>query len=114
MSLVGKGRPANAPVAANAALRRTSSSEEMAMFSERTRRRTFYKDSGSGQPIVFSPGWPLSADDWDAQLMFFLGRGYRVIAHDRRGGLIFGYSNLNERAITDGITRLARAVSRLR
>lgn len=45
----------------------------------------FYKDSGSGQPIVFHHGWPLSADDWDTQMMFFLGRGYRVIAHDRRG-----------------------------
>jgi non-heme chloroperoxidase len=45
----------------------------------------FYKDWGSGQPIVFSHGWPLSADDWDNQLMFFLGKGYRVIAHDRRG-----------------------------
>jgi non-heme chloroperoxidase len=45
----------------------------------------FYKDWGSGQPIVFSHGWPLSSDDWDAQLMFFLNHGYRVIAHDRRG-----------------------------
>jgi non-heme chloroperoxidase len=45
----------------------------------------FYKDWGSGQPIVFSHGWPLSADDWDAQMMFFLGHGFRVIAHDRRG-----------------------------
>jgi non-heme chloroperoxidase len=45
----------------------------------------FYKDWGSGQPIVFSHGWPLSADDWDAQLMFFVQQGYRVIAHDRRG-----------------------------
>jgi len=45
----------------------------------------FYKDWGSGRPIVFSHGWPLSADDWDAQMMFFLNRGYRVIAHDRRG-----------------------------
>ena len=45
----------------------------------------FYKDWGSGQPIVFSHGWPLSADDWDAQMLFFLNRGYRVIAHDRRG-----------------------------
>ena len=45
----------------------------------------FYKDWGSGQPIVFSHGWPLSADDWDAQLLFFLNHGYRVIAHDRRG-----------------------------
>jgi non-heme chloroperoxidase len=45
----------------------------------------FYKDWGTGQPIVFHHGWPLSGDDWDAQMMFFLGHGYRVIAHDRRG-----------------------------
>jgi non-heme chloroperoxidase len=45
----------------------------------------FFKDWGTGQPIVFSHGWPLSADDWDAQMMFFLNHGYRVIAHDRRG-----------------------------
>src|SRR3954462_3414330 len=45
----------------------------------------YYKDWGAGQPIVFSHGWPLSADDWDAQMMFFGQRGYRVIAHDRRG-----------------------------
>ena len=45
----------------------------------------FYKDWGEGQPIVFSHGWPLSSDDWDAQMLFFLQHGYRVIAHDRRG-----------------------------
>ena len=45
----------------------------------------FYKDWGKGQPIVFSHGWPLSADDWDTQMLFFLEHGYRVIAHDRRG-----------------------------
>ncbi|WBP93912.1 alpha/beta hydrolase [Mycolicibacterium neoaurum] len=45
----------------------------------------FYKDWGSGQPIVFSHGWPLSSDDWDNQMLFFLSHGYRVIAHDRRG-----------------------------
>ncbi len=47
----------------------------------------FYKDWGpkDAQPIMFHHGWPLSADDWDAQIMFFLGHGYRVIAHDRRG-----------------------------
>jgi non-heme chloroperoxidase len=45
----------------------------------------FYKDWGHGQPIVFHHGWPLSADDWDAQMLFFLQHGYRVIAHDRRG-----------------------------
>ncbi|OIN60411.1 alpha/beta fold hydrolase [Arsenicibacter rosenii] len=45
----------------------------------------YYKDWGTGQPLVFHHGWPLSSDDWDAQLMFFLQHGYRVIAHDRRG-----------------------------
>jgi len=45
----------------------------------------FYKDWGSGQPIVFHHGWPLSADDWDAQMLFFLHRGFRVVAFDRRG-----------------------------
>jgi non-heme chloroperoxidase len=45
----------------------------------------YYKDWGTGQPLFFHHGWPLSADDWDAQMMFFLGKGYRVIAHDRRG-----------------------------
>ncbi|MEU1080604.1 alpha/beta hydrolase [Streptomyces sp. NPDC005908] len=47
----------------------------------------FYKDWGprDGRPIVFHHGWPLSADDWDAQMLFFLAQGYRVIAHDRRG-----------------------------
>ncbi|MEE2795149.1 MAG: alpha/beta hydrolase [Pseudomonadota bacterium] len=47
----------------------------------------FYKDWGSkdAQPIMFHHGWPLSSDDWDAQMLFFLGQGYRVVAHDRRG-----------------------------
>ncbi|MES5100055.1 alpha/beta hydrolase [Agrobacterium sp. BA1120] len=45
----------------------------------------FYKDWGHGQPIVFHHGWPLSSDDWDAQMMFFLEKGFRVVAHDRRG-----------------------------
>ena len=45
----------------------------------------YYKDWGKGQPIVFSHGWPLTADDWDGQMLFFGQRGFRVIAHDRRG-----------------------------
>jgi len=45
----------------------------------------FYKDWGTGQPVFFHHGWPLSSDDWDTQMMFFLNHGFRVIAHDRRG-----------------------------
>ncbi len=45
----------------------------------------YFKDWGSGQPIVFSHGWPLTSDDWDAQMMFFASNGFRVVAHDRRG-----------------------------
>src|SRR3954465_10171231 len=47
----------------------------------------FYKDWGpkDARPVVFHHGWPLSSDDWDAQMLFFVGKGYRVVAHDRRG-----------------------------
>ena len=45
----------------------------------------YYKDWGSGQPVVFSHGWPLSADAWEDQMLFLGARGYRCIAHDRRG-----------------------------
>jgi non-heme chloroperoxidase len=58
---------------------------DMSFISTKDGTQIFYKDWGSGQPIVFHHGWPLSADDWDAQMMYFVERGYRVIAHDRRG-----------------------------
>jgi len=57
----------------------------MPTITTRDRTEIFYKDWGSGPPLVFHHGWPLSADDWDAQMLFFLQQGYRVIAHDRRG-----------------------------
>jgi non-heme chloroperoxidase len=57
----------------------------MTMIATKDGVEIFYKDWGKGQPIVFSHGWPLSADDWDNQMLFFLNNGYRVIAHDRRG-----------------------------
>jgi non-heme chloroperoxidase len=63
----------------------TNGAKSMAKFTTKDGTEIFYKDWGSGQPIVFSHGWPLSADDWDTQMLFFLHRGYRVIAHDRRG-----------------------------
>ena len=57
----------------------------MGMITTKDGTEIYYKDWGSGPPIVFHHGWPLSADDWDNQMMFFLAHGYRVIAHDRRG-----------------------------
>ena len=57
----------------------------MATVTTKDGTQIYYKDWGKGQPIVFSHGWPLSADDWDGQMLFFEEKGYRVIAHDRRG-----------------------------
>lgn len=57
----------------------------MTTLATRDGTKIFYKDWGKGQPVMFHHGWPLSSDDWDAQMLFFLEQGYRVIAHDRRG-----------------------------
>jgi non-heme chloroperoxidase len=57
----------------------------MSMITTKDGTQIYFKDWGKGQPIVFSHGWPLSGDDWDAQMMFFVNHGFRVIAHDRRG-----------------------------
>ena len=57
----------------------------MNKFTVKDGTEIYFKDLGAGQPIFFHHGWPLSSDDWDAQMMFFLGQGFRVIAHDRRG-----------------------------
>jgi non-heme chloroperoxidase len=57
----------------------------MKMITVKDGTQIYYKDWGSGQPIVFHHGWPLCSDDWDTQMMFFLQHGFRVIAHDRRG-----------------------------
>ena len=57
----------------------------MSTFTTKDGTQLFYKDWGAGQPIVFSHGWPLNADAWDEQLVFFASNGFRAIAHDRRG-----------------------------
>jgi non-heme chloroperoxidase len=78
------GAPAlAAPFGANLSMGETT----MAIFTTKDGTQIFFKDWGpkSAQPIVFHHGWPLSADDWDAQMLFFLSHGFRVIAHDRRG-----------------------------
>ena len=86
-ALFTMSRPADAATNATAPASRGKQQGGNAMQTVRTKDGVdiFYKDWGSGQPIVFSHGWPLSADDWDAQMMFFLNHGFRVIAHDRRG-----------------------------
>ena len=82
------------PIAALAATEKTSAAavahstegrQTMSTITTKDGTEIFYKDWGKGQPIVFSHGWPLTADDWDTQMMFFLNHGFRVIAHDRRG-----------------------------
>lgn len=62
-----------------------TSSADVNTVSMRDGTRIYYKDWGTGQPVVFSHGWPLSADAWDDQMLFLASRGYRCIAHDRRG-----------------------------
>jgi non-heme chloroperoxidase len=75
----------SAPAASPASLSMPKGSPTMATITTKDGTEIFYKDWGQGKPIVFSHGWPLSADDWDNQMLFFVARGYRVIAHDRRG-----------------------------
>src|SRR5258708_16230520 len=69
------------------ALNNTKGDDSMATITTKDGATIFYKDWGpkDAQPIVFHHGWPLSSDDWDAQMLFFFANGYRVVAHDRRG-----------------------------
>ncbi|MDF2697534.1 MAG: hypothetical protein K0S65_5917 [Labilithrix sp.] len=57
----------------------------MSIFTTKDGTQIFYKDWGAGQPIVFSHGWPLSSDSWESQMLYLASKGYRCIAHDRRG-----------------------------
>ncbi|BCX68846.1 alpha/beta hydrolase [Pseudomonas izuensis] len=73
------------PAAAPASGKTDGNGNGSGMITVKDGTRIFYKDWGTGQPIVFHHGWPLSSDDWDTQMLFFLSKGFRVIAHDRRG-----------------------------
>jgi non-heme chloroperoxidase len=73
------------PMAAVAAERKGENRMSSSTTTLKDGTQIYYKDWGKGQPIVFHHGWPLSSDDWDAQMLFFLSQGFRVIAHDRRG-----------------------------
>ncbi|WP_081925062.1 alpha/beta hydrolase [Bosea sp. UNC402CLCol] len=81
--------PAAASAQPSQPLRNTTGATTMSSGYVKTKDgvEIFYKDWGpkSAQPIMFHHGWPLSSDDWDAQMLFFLANGYRVVAHDRRG-----------------------------
>lgn len=77
--------PLSATRAASLPAPPTARKQEMQFVTTNDGTEIFYKDFGSGQPIVFHHGWPLSSDDWDAQMQFFQAQGFRVIAHDRRG-----------------------------
>ena len=77
---------ASLPTAATAANSAPPSKDKpMDTITTKDGTKIFFKDWGTGQPLVFHHGWPLSSDDWDAQMLFFLSKGFRVIAHDRRG-----------------------------
>ena len=78
LSFAATAAPATNPIEGN---------KTMAYVTTKDGVEIFYKDWGpkDAQPIVFHHGWPLSSDDWDAQMLFFLSKGYRVVGHDRRG-----------------------------
>ena len=80
-SLAYQSSPASGP----APLGNNQGETHMNMITTKDGTKIYFKDWGTGRPVVFSHGWPLSADAWDAQMIFLGQRGYRVIAHDRRG-----------------------------
>ncbi len=73
------------PASASGVSKSAGNGSGSGMLTVRDGTQIFYKDWGHGQSIVFHHGWPLSSDDWDTQMLFFLNKGFRVIAHDRRG-----------------------------
>jgi non-heme chloroperoxidase len=99
-------------ISGNPAVQSNEGERTMATITMKDGTEIFYKDWGSGQPVVFHHGWPLSADDWDSQMLFFLDQGYRVIAHDRRGhGRSTQTAHGNEMdTYADDVVQLAKAL----
>jgi non-heme chloroperoxidase len=79
------GLPKAASAASHPSKTLTKGSQVMSPVTANDGTKIFYKDWGTGKPVIFSHGWPLTADAWDSQMLFLAGQGYRVIAHDRRG-----------------------------
>ncbi len=103
-----------APARAQAPSKLSKGASTMGIVTTRDGVDIFYKDWGpkNAQPIVFHHGWPLSSDDWDSQMLFFLQQGYRVIAHDRRGhGRSTQTADGNEmNTYAEDVLQLARAL----
>lgn len=85
MSIPAVARTREPEPTAFAGSRARSNGKVLDSISVKDGTRIYFKDWGAGQPVVFSHGWPLNADAWDAQMLFLAQHGYRVIAHDRRG-----------------------------
>jgi non-heme chloroperoxidase len=107
---IGQPNPAGAP----APQKQTRGETHMNRITTKDGTSIFYKDWGSGPTVVLSHGWPLSADAWDAQMLFLGQQGYRMVAHDRRGHGRSGQTwTGNEYAIDDTIENLRTATENL-
>ncbi len=83
----------------------------MSTFTTKDSTQIYYKDWGTGQPVVFSHGWPLSSDAFEDQMFYFASRGYRCIAHDRRGSSTSSISGMPSMSVTPRAVAKLHAIS---